>query len=90
MLSPDERRERFKALLDSRHKWPCDYLFKFIVKKDVVDQACAVFEGEDIVLRESSGGKYVSLTLSMYLESADEVLDIYARAADEIPGVIAL
>lgn len=85
----ESRIEQFKALLNERHQWPCEFMFKFIVRKTQVEQATGLFVGEKILLKESAKGNYVSLTLTITMRSADEVLEIYARAK-KVPGLIAL
>jgi len=85
----DTKLENFKRLLDARHKWPCDYLFKFIVKNEVVAQTVELFKGNSISFKESAKGNYVSLSITMKMNSSDEVLAVYAKAT-AIPGIISL
>ncbi len=80
---------RFKELLDSNHPWPCDYVFKFIVKIELVDFIKSVFSDTEVLLRPSSKGNYVSLTIKTRMSSSDEVLNVYNKFAG-MPGIIAL
>jgi putative lipoic acid-binding regulatory protein len=88
MLEKDRLRN-FRELLDTRHQWPCQYLFKFIVKSELTQQTIELFKEAEISFKESSQGKYVSLTMTMKMNSSDEVIAIYHKAA-QIPGLIAL
>ncbi len=76
----------FKELLDATHVWPCDYLFKFIIEKTFIDDARKFFEKMfeecEITLKESSKGKYLSLSIKTKMNSSDEVLAVYAKAKD--------
>jgi len=67
-------------------------MFKFIIKAD--SKTMALVEGifdedADINHKESSGGKYLSITVKQVVMSVDEVIDFYQRAA-KIEGVMSL
>lgn len=81
--------ERFQALLDDQNEWPEVYTFKFIVPSDSLDQMRAVFAGQPVKVRESRKGNYLSVTARIQMQSSQEVIDIYQRAA-LIDGVISL
>lgn len=83
--------EEFKRLLDDQHEWPCHYTFKFIVPSQSLEDLKLIFIGEDISfsLKDSSGGKYVSLTVEIRLHNSDAVLEVYQKAA-QIEGIISL
>lgn len=78
-----------KALLDQNHTWPSEYTFKFIVPKDQLLEAHALFSGERTQDRQSSNGRYVGVSITKTMASAEAVLEIYDRAK-VIPGLIAL
>lgn len=80
--------ERLKELLDSEHQWPTRYTFKFIVSAERLGEVVEVL-GEGVEVKESKGGKYVSVTLHAHMESSDAVIDIYQRVS-VIEGVISL
>ncbi len=82
-------RERMKELLDAHHTWPTNFAFKFIVPVAQQGALSALFPPESIAVRPSSGGRYVSLTVTLKMASSEEVLEVYARAS-KIPGLIAL
>ncbi|MDH5365984.1 MAG: DUF493 domain-containing protein [Cyclobacteriaceae bacterium] len=79
----------FKEKLDSQHQWPDHYIFKFIVPSDKVAEVAKLFEGEELIEKASSKGKYKSITVKAFLQSSDEVIDIYI-AAKKIEGIISL
>ena len=81
--------EKFKELLDREHVWPDTYAFKFIVKKTELEYARSLFTQEDLSVRESESGKWVSLTLTKVMDSSEDVMDLYKKAS-VIPGLIAL
>ena len=79
----------FKEKLDKEHAWPGMYMFKFIVPKEKQDAILELFPGEKIAAKESKGGKYISYTIKMMMESSDAVIAIYEEA-HKVEGVIAL
>jgi len=90
--SPVSDRERMRAQLNETHKWPCDFMFKFIVPKGNENEATlrAIFGLKSkMKMRESSTGKYRSFTILVKVTGADEVFDRYEAAA-KITGIIAL
>jgi len=85
-------RERMRKQLDETHKWPCDYMFKFIVPKGNENEAAlrAIFGLKaKLNMKESSTGKYKSFTILDRVQNADEVFSRYEAAA-QIPGIISL
>jgi hypothetical protein len=86
--SPEEL--RLIEVLDSTHKWPSMYSFKFIVPavkgrelQELIPEAKQVEE------RPSSGGRYTAFTFHCAMGSGREVLDIYARVRG-ISGLVSL
>jgi len=82
-------REAFKQKLEAVGQFPMLYLFKFIVpagKESIIQH---LFPNNEVVLKPSSGGKYVSTTIQMVVENAEYVIGIYEQAA-QIEGVISL
>ena len=80
---------RFQELLDDQTEWPSPYLFKFIVPKGSADEMKALFDDHPIETRASRAGNYISVTARMEMRSSDEVIAVYAAAA-EVDGVISL
>ena len=81
--------DKLRAALDACETWPCDYCFKFIAKSDGLAPILELFEGFEVCLRESSGGKYTSVTVQAVMQTPDEVLAVYRKVAEQ-PGVISL
>ena len=79
----------FKEKLESFGTFPMPYLFKFIVPFGKESEIAAIFPKEEVVLKPSSGGKYISITIHKQVDSADQVIALYEKAA-EIEGVISL
>jgi putative lipoic acid-binding regulatory protein len=77
-------------LLKQCHSFPGPYVFKVIgdntprfaeavlseVSKELGE---GIHQGTDFRTRESSGGKYLSITLKLEVESAEQVLRFYER-----------
>lgn len=87
-LKYEEQRQKLEQALD----WPNLYMFKFIVpaKKKKVDQVKALFEeGDDIRMKRSSKGNYVSLTIRKLMFHPEGVLNIYQKTK-HIEGLIPL
>lgn len=82
-------REDFKDKLESIHKWPSYYMFKFIVPKASKDELVKLLEGHDLQIKNSGKGNYISVTSKKMINDSDEVLDIY-EDAHKIDGIIAL
>ena len=85
--------EEIKALLDASYSWPAVYQFKFIIegdlKKIALVQDLFNTNTSEISMKNSSKGKYVSITAKEVMNSSDEVLKIYAKAK-AIEGLISL
>ena len=83
----------FKEKLLSVERFPTHYTFKFIVKTDTekVNRVKSIFTHASTKFSEknSSGGKYLSITIESYVQTADEVIDYYKKVA-EIPEVMML
>ncbi len=81
--------DNFRQLLDSDNEWPSMYLFKFIVPKAGLTELKMVFEGQEIDVKASTRGNYLSVTSKIMVHDSDEVIKIY-RAAGAVDGVISL
>ena len=84
--------EAFKKKLEEQLTFPSVYMFKFIVLAN--NQKIALIESlfseeADIHQKESSQGKYMSITAKVVMMSADEIIEIYKKAL-AVEGVIAL
>lgn len=81
--------DRFQNLLDDQIEWPSEYLFKFIVPSERLDDLKRVFEGHPVKVRSSSKGNYKSVTARIKMHSSSDVVAVY-NAVAEVEGVISL
>ncbi len=79
----------FKEKLEASGQFPMLYMFKFIVPNGVEQEVAALFPKNEMGLKSSSGGKYVSTTIKSMMDSADQIIDIYEKAS-KIEGLISL
>ena len=83
----------FKEKLIAVEQFPSLYKFKFIVKADLekIEQVKQVFThaSTKYAEKESSGGKYKSITVETFVNNADEVIDYYKQVST-IESVIML
>jgi putative lipoic acid-binding regulatory protein len=85
------QQQELKNLLNHNYRWPCSYTFKFIVPAPQLDKLKELIAEDGFFLdaKSSSSGKYVSLSATKCLSSADEVFVIYSKVSI-IDGLIAL
>ncbi len=83
------KEQEFKDLLNNQYNWPADYLFKFIVTQPHKTELIALFGGHKVIEKPSSKGKYISITARVLMHNAEEVMEVYKKAA-RIKTVIAL
>lgn len=76
-------------LLNERHQWPGEFTFKFIVPAEKGKELEKLFPEMKFSFRPSSGGKYLAYTFHGWLQSAEEVLECYAKART-VDGIICL
>lgn len=91
--NPEEFYKSLKEKLEQTHDFPNDYLFKFIVTNAECKhtEIYKVFDGMKYTLttRESSNGKYTSISINAFVLDADHVIKIYQEVG-KIKGVIML
>lgn len=89
----DKFYERLKAELNDTTTWPSSYLYKFIIptEADKIARIEGVFDNSGAVIskKESSNGKYTSVSIQLIMESADAVIDKY-KEVGKVEGVISL
>lgn len=89
----DEFYSRLREQLLENSEWPGTYLYKFIIpsEKDKIDQIGSIFNNTGAVIesRKSKNGKYTSLSITVHLESPDQVIEKYIEVG-EVEGVISL
>ncbi len=91
--SPEDFYISLKQKLEEQHNFPEEYLFKFIITSDSekVTEILRVFDNLKYTLsnKESSAGKYTSVSIDCFVLDADQVITIYKKVA-EIEGVMML
>lgn len=88
----EEELNNFKQKLIETTTFPSVYMYKFIVPSDNRTIALAenLFEAEtDIHTKESTSGKYTSITAKQVVMGVEEIIEIYKKAA-QIKGLIFL
>ncbi|EON78508.1 hypothetical protein ADIS_1023 [Lunatimonas lonarensis] len=79
----------FREKLDAHSSFPTLYMFKFIVPKGKENQLASLLPNNEMKLKASSKGTYISATIQVMMPSSDAIIDVYLRAS-KIDGVIAL
>ena len=88
----DDELKKFQEKLTETTTFPSVYMYKFIVPGENRTIALVenLFEPEaEIHTKESTSGKYVSITAKQVVMNVEEIIDIYKKAA-AIKGVIFL
>ena len=81
--------DKFKQTLEENESFPCDYLFKFVVKAATKAQFRELFSEFEMNERPSKNGNFISMTFSAKVSTSSEIIDIYQKAA-KIEGIISL
>ena len=82
----------FRKLLAEEISWPHVYMFKFIIPADQAkqNQIIAFFpSNSDVSFKASRTGKYTSVTIKALMQTPEEVINHYEKAA-KIDGIISL
>jgi len=88
----EEDLEKLRLKLVETTSFPSVYMFKLIVPSENRTIALVenLFEEEaDILTKESDKGKYTSITAKQVVMNAEEIIEIYKKAAN-IKGVMML
>ena len=84
---------KLKIQLADTSIWPSKYLYKFIVpsEKDKIVEIENIFDnmGAVITTKESSKGKYTSISILVNMKNPDQVIKKYKEVA-VVDGVISL
>jgi hypothetical protein len=83
------RKQSFRESLEQHYSWPALYTFKFIVPRGKEEELRVLFPRHEISEKESAGGKYISLTIRMMVNSSEAVILVYERVQN-IEGIISL
>ncbi len=85
--------DRLKRQLKDDTAWPTTYLYKFIVPASLekIAEIEGVFDNTDAIIntRDSSKGKYTSVSVKVTMESPDAVVQKYLEVS-KVEGVISL
>ncbi len=84
-----EQIESFRVKLEAVSVWPSLYMFKFIVPAEEKDKVKEIFSSHEVKERASKNGKYVSLTIHLLANSAEQIIEKYLETY-KIKGIIAL
>ena len=90
----DEFYAKIKSQLQDTAMWPTEYLYKFIVQteKSKIEHVEIIFDNMGAVIntKESSNGKYTSVSVSVKMKNPDHVIEKYKEVGEKIEGVISL
>ena len=83
----DQEKERLRELLESQHVFPGGYTFKVIYRSaegmsericQAINQSTGIeINADNFSVRESSSANFLSMTLDIEVQSAQQVLDVY-------------
>lgn len=88
----EEELNNFRQKLSESMSFPGVYMFKFIVTSEHRNIALVenLFEAETIInTRDSSNGRYTSVTAKQVVMTVEEIIEIYKKAS-AIKGIIFL
>ena len=89
MTNKDLNFNSFKERLENNYEWPSLYTFKFIVPREREEEVADLFPKVEVSVKESSGGKYISITARLMANSSEAIIQVYEKA-QHIKGLIAL
>lgn len=90
MTQDNSNIEGFRDQLDNHYDFPTDYRFKFIVPKEKVGRLKSILpKGKKTETKKSRTGKYVGVSLTVHVDSSDQIINIYKKAY-VIKGIISL
>ena len=87
-----EQELKLRMQLDTMHKWPDVYMFKFVLPKDeakIAELLSKFTEKAEVLQRDSAKGNYVSVTIKEVMFSTDSVIDRY-KSISNIEGLLSL
>ena len=79
----------FKEQLEAHTDFPTLYMFKFIVPLGKEKEVANLLPNNEMVLKKSKKGNYVSATIKAMMPSSAAIVAIYKKAS-EIEGIISL
>ena len=78
-----------KEQLDSQTDFPTLYMFKFIVPIGREKEVAMLLPNNEVALKKSTKGNYVSVTINAMMPSSESIITIYTKAS-KIEGIISL
>lgn len=78
-----------KEQLDSQTDFPTLYMFKFIVPIGRENEVAMLLPNNEAVLKKSTKGNYISVTIKAMMPSSESILSVYTQAS-KIEGIISL
>lgn len=90
-MNKEDKYENLRKELNKNEVWPIVYMFKFIIPADNKKIALvrSKFTDQSLVTqKESSNGKYISITAKEVMLNADSIIDKYTEM-EEIEGLMA-
>lgn len=86
--------DKLRTQLEDTASWPSEYLYKFIVLSNTgkVEQIETIFDSMGAVIntKQSSNGKYTSLSINVKMKNPDAVIAKYLDVTEKVEGVISL
>ncbi|HJN53625.1 MAG TPA: DUF493 family protein [Flavobacteriaceae bacterium] len=86
--------KNLNQLLESTSEWPCEYLFKFIVKSDKskIKVIESIFDniGAIIKKKQSRNNNFTSISINVIMENPTNVIEKYKEVSRKIDDVILL
>ena len=91
-MNKNEQYDKLRELLNKEGNWPILYMFKFIIPAD--NRKIALVESKfsdeaTITQKESSNGKYISITVKEVMLNADSIIEKY-KEMEGIEGLMAI
>lgn len=81
-------------LLEKNSKWPCEYLFKFIVKSDKnkINVIESIFDniGAIIKKKQSRNNNFTSISVNVIMNRPENVIEKYKEVSEKVEDVILL
>lgn len=85
----DQSYDQFKITLQETCDWPSQYTFKFVVPIAKKGALLSLIPMGEISERQSSSGKYVSVSIRSRMETPEHVIEAYKKVSS-LEGVITL
>ncbi len=84
---------KLRESLNETTRFPADYMYKFIILtvQERIDEVEGIFDNMGAVIKSkpSKNGKYTSLTITVNMKSAEDVIDKY-KEVSSVEGIISL